>query len=203
MTVNAATLRKLSALSLSAEQMAGVLDILATNEEADEARKAAQRERTQRAREKQRNATVTLQPGYDTRGGDARVEDKPLPTEIEPQESKRESARAVRLAENWQLPVEWRKDAIDTGLPEHLIDAEAANMRDWSLSSPQGAKRDWRAMWRNWCRKAVKDLPRARAGPPGRKPNIKDFFSALGTENADRPKPPETNVFLLPAAAGR
>ena len=45
MSLHASTLRKLAALNLSAEQMAGVIGVLADIEDADEARKANQRER--------------------------------------------------------------------------------------------------------------------------------------------------------------
>lgn len=59
--ISAAALRKLAALSLSPEQMAGVLDILADGAEAEEARKAAQRDRTRRHRSRDGNVTDTLQ----------------------------------------------------------------------------------------------------------------------------------------------
>lgn len=50
MSFNADALRKLAALNLSSEQMAGVVDILADFEAAEEARKLAQRERSARRR---------------------------------------------------------------------------------------------------------------------------------------------------------
>ena len=83
-------------------------------------------------------------------------------------EARAKPKRASRLSENWKLPVDWRQDALDLGLPEPRIDAEAAKMLDWSLSSPSGAKLDWRAVWRNWCRKAAEERPagNARASPP-------------------------------------
>lgn len=74
--------------------------------------------------------------------------------------------RASRLREDWVLPDEWREDALTAGLPEHLIDRESQTMRDWSLSSPTGAKRDWRAAWRNWVKRAVDKLPRGSPNKP-------------------------------------
>ena len=59
MSVTSSELRKLAALNLSPEQMAGVLGLLADRVEADEARKAAQAERKRRSRDK--NGTVTGQ----------------------------------------------------------------------------------------------------------------------------------------------
>lgn len=57
--ISASALRKLAMLNLSAEQMAGVLDILADGAEADEQRRAAQRERTRKHRA-QRDGNVTV-----------------------------------------------------------------------------------------------------------------------------------------------
>ena len=60
--ISASALRKLALLNLSPEQMAGVLDILADGAEADEQRKAAQRERTRKHRaSRYGNVTVTSQ----------------------------------------------------------------------------------------------------------------------------------------------
>ncbi len=59
MPVTSDALRKLAALSLSPEQMSGVLDILADLESAEEHRKAGQRERVRRHREKARYGNVT------------------------------------------------------------------------------------------------------------------------------------------------
>ncbi len=52
MSLDAVALRKLAGLGLSPEQMAGVLEVLASMTEAEDARKAAQRERTARYRER-------------------------------------------------------------------------------------------------------------------------------------------------------
>ncbi|MHC5307536.1 hypothetical protein [Bartonella sp. LJL80] len=60
MSIDAATLRHLSSLKLSAEQMSGVLEILAGIEEKEEKRKASQRERVRRHRDN-KTVTVTLQ----------------------------------------------------------------------------------------------------------------------------------------------
>lgn len=73
-------------------------------------------------------------------------------------------ARASRLSADWTLPDELRDWAIEQGWPPPLIDHEAERMRDWSLSSPNGAKRDWAATWRNWMR----DKPKLSAMDGGR-----------------------------------
>ena len=60
--------------------------------------------------------------------------------------------RATRLPEDWQIPEEWIDEAVSRGLTRAGAYAEAERMRNWSLSSPKGAKLDWRASWRNWIR---------------------------------------------------
>ncbi len=73
--ISASTLERLAALSLSTEQMSGVLSILAEQERADEQRRAKQRTRT--ASFRSRNVTPTLQE-RDCNG------DNPSPKEIPP-----------------------------------------------------------------------------------------------------------------------
>ncbi len=65
MSISSDTLRKLSALRLDPDQMAGVLDILADIQSADEGRKAGQRERVRKHRESHNsNVSVTLHDRY-------------------------------------------------------------------------------------------------------------------------------------------
>jgi uncharacterized protein YdaU (DUF1376 family) len=65
-------------------------------------------------------------------------------------------SRSHRLSADWTLPDDLRDWAIEQGWPPPTIDAEAEKMRDWSLSSPNGAKKDWSAAWRNWMRNKPK-----------------------------------------------
>lgn len=110
--------------------------------------------------------------------------------------------RAVRLPANWKLPEGWGKDAIDAGLPANLIDLEAARMRDWSLSNRNGACKDWRARWRNWCREAVDRLGKGQ-GPPKRANQLSDAFGAMRQSPDDRPSETVPDpVRYLPAASG-
>jgi hypothetical protein len=121
----------------------------------------------------------------------ARVEDKPLLTEIEPLKEGKREARATRLSPEWTLPVEWRADAREAGIPEARIDAVALDLRDWSLSSPNGAKRDWRATWRRWCRRVADE--EAKAGPKPVAPSQAEVFAiiARNPNNAIEPGPSE------------
>jgi len=65
----------------------------------------------------------------------------------------KKSTRGARLAEDWTLPDDWRKWAVDNGCdkPEH----EAAQFRDYWHSQPgqKGVKLAWLATWRNWIRR--------------------------------------------------
>lgn len=96
--------------------------------------------------------------------------------------------RAARLQGDWSLPVEWRQEAIAVGLPADRVDAEACKMRDWSLSSPKGAKLDWRATWRNWARQAAENTPKSRGSPPRQPPNGSHHFNNLAEEMTDEPE---------------
>lgn len=95
----------------------------------------------------------------------------------------RGSKKAVRLPSDWELPLDWEGEAEAMGLPRNRIAIEAQTMRDWSLSSPDGAKRDWHAAWRNWVRRAVERLP--RGSPQYRKPEPADHFKDLSKELID------------------
>lgn len=89
--------------------------------------------------------------------------------------------RGSRLPENWVLPDDWRQDATDVGLPPQRIEFEAARLRDWSRSSANGVKRDWRAAWRNWCRRVASEIPPARGSPPS-KPSLASGFMDLARQ---------------------
>lgn len=93
--------------------------------------------------------------------------------------------RASRLPEDWQLPDEWQQDAIDAGLSVARIAVEAAKMRDWSRSAPTGAKLDWRAAWRNWCRKSASDAPLPRGSPRQSVPDLAELFAMAGERVSD------------------
>jgi len=82
------------------------------------------------------------------------------PSGITPTEK---SKRAHRLPEDWVLPDDWREAALRKGLSDSEITRQAERILNWSRSSKNGAKLDWRRTWLNW----IDDAPRAnsRAGP--------------------------------------
>jgi uncharacterized protein YdaU (DUF1376 family) len=125
------------------------------------------------------------------RGSDGKPTDDPRPRveeTITVSSSLRsdEKARAARLPEDWSLPDEWRSDAIEAGLLPERIDFEATRMRDWSRSAAgsAGAKRDWRAAWRNWCRRVASEHPAPRGSPkvPSMADIAAEFSKRTGNE---------------------
>jgi len=73
-----------------------------------------------------------------------------------------------RLPDDWTLPPEWRQWAIEE-TPQVDPVMEAEKFRDFwhSAAGAKGRKADWFATWRNWCRRAVEQLPTsAKAATP-------------------------------------
>jgi hypothetical protein len=74
--------------------------------------------------------------------------------------------RAHRMPDDFHPNLD---EAVAAGMTLSQAKAEADAIRDWSKSSPNGAKLDWPATWRSWVRRAVKDRPQQRGqSPPGR-----------------------------------
>lgn len=139
----------------------------------------------------------------------------------EPEPEKEEIAKAIskkaptkianrpsRLSADWLLPEDWRQDAVTAGLAADLIDREAAKMRDWSVNSAKGAKVDWRAAWRNWCREAADRQKLARGSPP-KQPTLSAAFGQLARslepnhDEAHHPEPARIAVLDVPFRPGR
>ena len=83
----------------------------------------------------------------------------PTPTPIKEKEegkpsSKNKGPRGSRLSDDWVLPQDWGRWAVDEGFVNSVIRFEAEKFRDyWTSKAGQGAaKVDWFATWRNWMR---------------------------------------------------
>ncbi|PWE57155.1 hypothetical protein DEM27_05805 [Metarhizobium album] len=72
--------------------------------------------------------------------------------------------RAFRLSPDWQCPDEWIDEAVDAGMSRPRAISEAERMKNWSLSSKNGAKLDWRAAWRNWYKGKLDEAGKPRDG---------------------------------------
>lgn len=202
MTINASIIRKLAALRLDADQMAGVLEIVAAMSEQEEARKELQRERTRRAREKQRNVSVTLHARDgnrdDTHGRDARVEDITLPTEIEPQKKKQTNAPTRDVCEFRDELSELDTERLDaiikhrkakrgqiTGHAARLFRADATACGiSLAVAVDTCISRNWITVKPDW----LEPRQQARGSPPGRRTLddvANDLIAKMDRANAD------------------
>lgn len=149
-------------------------------DEQAERRRAADRER-KRLRNSAESAEIQHEVSPKKETSPTPPKEKTTPSTTEPNGSSK--TRASRLPADWVLPVEWREDGIRAGLPPDRLNSEAEKMRDWSLSSPSGAKLNWRAAWRNWAKSAAEKLPRGRGGTPQQpKPKGADHFDNFAEE---------------------
>jgi hypothetical protein len=141
-------------------------------DEQAERRRAADRERKRLRNSAESDETADI-PSPKKETSPAPLKEKTTPSTTEPNGSSK--TRATRLPADWTLPVEWRADAVKAGLPQNRIDLEAEKMRDWSISSPNGAKREWRSAWRNWVKGAADKL--ARGSPSFPRTERPDHFA--------------------------
>jgi len=72
--------------------------------------------------------------------------------------------KAYRLSEDWQAPDEWIEEAVTYGMPKAQAVASAERMKNWSISTTNGVKLDWRATWRNWYKREMPKPRSSRAG---------------------------------------
>ena len=95
----------------------------------------------------------------------------PKGTENEKPATRKPKPKVSRLGEDFSPSPSMRDYARRHGLSNAQIDADGEAIRDWSLSSPAGAKLDWEATWRGWVRRsAERGRPPPRAGPNGHSP---------------------------------
>jgi hypothetical protein len=71
-------------------------------------------------------------------------------TNVSKEHARKKRGEAYRLSDDWQIPEEWIDEAVSRGFTRDRAYAEADRMRNWSQSSPKGAKVNWRSAWRNW-----------------------------------------------------
>ncbi len=92
---------------------------------------------------------------------------------VSPQGEKRPASetprRGTRLPNDWVLPGEWGRWAIqETGLPRERILMEAATFADYwqALPGAKAVKLDWEKTWRNWIRRAASSFRTAAQRKP-------------------------------------
>lgn len=83
------------------------------------------------------------------------------------------AARGTRLPEDWRLPPELQKYALDIGLKPREVQIEERKFRDYWIQQPgqKGIKITWAGTWRNWCLSMLERAGRApilpESGPNG------------------------------------
>jgi hypothetical protein len=211
--IPATTIAKLATLGLSPSQAEIVASMLteveqateAKSEAAIEARRSNDRERKDRQRHvKSREVTGTggtggteKTPELASESADpsrARVlyaeeSSSKIPlsetTSPHPQTAKR---RASRLAADFSPSHSMRLFARAEGMTDREIDAEGETIRDWSLSSPAGAKLDWEATWRGWIKRR-KQQAQTSVGLSGRAKDAEFVRRTLETDDEPRHSP--------------
>lgn len=93
-------------------------------------------------------------------------------------ERRKPRVRPTRLLKDFEPTPAMRNFAKRHGFSEAETNAEGEAIRDWSLSSPHGAKLDWEATWRTWINRRATEK-QARAGPANGSPSL---FSKPGTD---------------------
>ncbi len=220
--ISSATLRKLAELNLSPEQMTGVLSLLADQAQAEEDRKAAQRERTRKSRAS-RNDDVTLQtrdsneavtlPACDSV---ETVSLSPVPPSSPPHPPnnpltpfpiQKTNSRGTRLPEDWQLTGPDLAYALSKGLTERETGDLAERFKSWALSAsgPNAVKRNWHQAFQGWVQRDGPKIVAARAGPVARplspyqqrKQETMDILDGLKTFSAGSDRSGGENPRLL------
>jgi hypothetical protein len=175
MSVTAQELRKLAALNLAPEQMAGVLDLLACRVEAEDNRRAAQAERKRRSRDNRVTVTGQECDKAEQKGFDKEIPHTPL--EINSKNIKTTTRVKALVPENWFPSAKLVKLAHSLGFTEPEIQDQFERMRDWSHGNNE-ARSDWDAAFRNWLKRAADDRKAKNANT--RKPNtIADGFDLI------------------------
>lgn len=93
----------------------------------------------------------------------------PVSPQGENQPASETPRRGIRLPNDWVLPGEWGRWAIqETGLPRERILMEAATFADYwqALPGAKAVKLDWEKTWRNWMRRAASSFRTAAQRKP-------------------------------------
>lgn len=178
--------RKLSALGLTHEQMAGVLEVFEGQEKAEEERRAKGRERWHRWNDKRKTnvSKHELTLANNSRDRVARVGDNLQTKNIPEQEERKISSPSARSSRGARIPDDFKPDinaAIAEGLSRRDAERAALSFIDYWRAKPGSAalKLDWPATWRTWFRRRIDELPRSTAPPPSSKRDFNDVLDEL------------------------
>lgn len=111
--------------------------------------------------------------------------------EVRKEEPNGSSKKPTRLPADFAFPEEWRRWAVDAGLPADRCGIEFTKLTNWAANATgsKGAKLNWFKAWQNWVLSALDDLPKSR-GSPSRDPAPRgsEHFTRLAEETSDEPE---------------
>lgn len=110
---------------------------------------------------------------------------------IEESNTKKDIIRAQRISAEWILPHACRSWALLQGLSESEVDDESQRFKDFWIAKAgrDGAKRDWPATWRNWCRNFLERKGRSlTTGPPAVTPEQREYLRKADEIRREREK---------------
>lgn len=199
MTISADLLAELADIEMPAESFRKVLKILAKVQAKEEARKADQRERTRKSREKKRDGdvTVTLQERDGNKQGvlhspnslcsTLKTKNPPSPP------TGAQTPTGVCRRQGTALPLDWKpKERHFAKAAEKCLDrdwtlGEAEAMREWAEGNSNrqiARKANWDRTFDSWLRKAIPKAVKAfnGTGPPRNGAYSEDAMAAALAE---------------------
>lgn len=121
--------------------------------------------------------------------GSSKKNDEPdLKSDDSPKPPTPKQDKGTRLPKDWTLPENYREYAQQQGKPDHEIDLNAEDFRDYWTAIPgqKGVKTDWLATWRNRVRSAYWNTGHRnnapRGSPANGNPDPNDHSLAAATQ---------------------
>lgn len=116
----------------------------------------------------EREGWIAAQPGYDTKGR-RRSTRYSIDFGRGIANPRQEAHPGTRLPADWHLPEAWRQAALQAyQVSPQAVDTAAACFREFWTELPDTAaalRKDWRAVWRNWCARQFGTRKRADKAP--------------------------------------
>ena len=171
--------RKLSALGLSNEQMAGVLEIFEA-----EAEKRNEKARARWHKWKSNNPS-NVGKRLQTIANNSRAEEDNLQGKvISGEKEKKEASPSARPSRGTRIPDDFQPDieaAVSEGVPRLEAERQARSFCDYWRSKPgkDGLKLDWPATWRVWYRRNISPPPQQKSAAPPRRQNAFEAYDEI------------------------
>ncbi len=186
--------RKLSALGLSNEQMAGVLEIFEA-----EAEKRNEKARARWHKWKSNNPSNVGKRLQTIANNSCAEEDNLQGKVISGEKEKKEASPSARPSRGTRIPDDFQPDieaAVSEGVPRLEAERQARSFCDYWRSKPgkDGLKLDWPATWRVWYRRSIPSHspPRHAAAPPNGMERMNRLLDEMQGKTSEQPPTIET-----------